>query len=62
MMTMIIVVLVMFLSSVVLKEFFNDSEDKQIAFKESDYFEKIDDELQEKFLEEYNAKRKQKAN
>ena len=31
-----------------LKEFFNDSEDKQIAFKESDYFEKIDDELQNK--------------
>ena len=31
-----------------LKEFFNDSEDKQIAFKENDYFEKIDEELQNK--------------
>lgn len=28
-----------------LKEFFNDSEDKQIAFKESDYFEKVDESL-----------------
>ena len=28
-----------------LKEFFNDSEDTQVAFKEADYFEKIDDEL-----------------
>lgn len=31
-----------------LKDFFDDSEDDQIAFKESDYFEKIDDELQNK--------------
>ena len=28
-----------------LKEFFNDSEDTQVAFKETDYFEKIDEEL-----------------
>lgn len=28
-----------------LKDFFNDSEDNQIAFKETDYFEKIDEEL-----------------
>ena len=26
-----------------LKDFFNDSEDNQIAFKEADYFEKIDE-------------------
>lgn len=31
-----------------LKEFFNDSEDKQIAFKKTDYFEKIDESLQNK--------------
>lgn len=31
-----------------LKDFFNDSEDNQIAFKEADYFEKIDEELHNK--------------
>lgn len=31
-----------------LKDFFNDSEDNQIAFKEADYFEKIDEELNNK--------------
>ena len=31
-----------------LKDFFDDSEDEQIAFKESDYFEKFDDELKNK--------------
>jgi len=31
-----------------LKDFFDDSEDDQIAFKESDYFEKIDEELKNK--------------
>lgn len=31
-----------------LKEFFNDSEDTQVAFRQSDYFEKIDEELQNK--------------
>lgn len=31
-----------------LKEFFNDSVEEQIAFRESDYFEKIDDELKNK--------------
>lgn len=31
-----------------LKDFFDDSEDEQIAFKETDYFEKIDDELKNK--------------
>lgn len=31
-----------------LKEFFNDSEDTQISFKETDYFEKIDEELKNK--------------
>ena len=28
-----------------LKEFFSDSQDTQISFKETDYFEKIDEEL-----------------
>lgn len=31
-----------------LKDFFDDSDDEQIAFKESDYFEKIDEELKNK--------------
>ena len=31
-----------------LKDFFDDPEDEQIAFKESDYFEKIDEELKNK--------------
>lgn len=31
-----------------LKEFFNDSDEEQISFKESDYFEKIDEELHNK--------------
>lgn len=31
-----------------LKDFFDDSEDEQIAFKETDYFEKIDEELKNK--------------
>lgn len=31
-----------------LKEFFNDSVEEQIAFREADYFEKIDDELKNK--------------
>lgn len=31
-----------------LKEFFNDSVEEQIAFRESDYFEKIDEELKNK--------------
>ena len=31
-----------------LKEFFNDSEDTQVAFRQSDYFEKTDEELQNK--------------
>lgn len=31
-----------------LKEFFNDSEDTQVSFKASDYFEKIDEELKNK--------------
>lgn len=31
-----------------LKDFFDDSEDDQIAFKEVDYFEKIDEELKNK--------------
>ncbi len=31
-----------------LKDFFNDSPDEQISFKESDYFEKIDEELKNK--------------
>lgn len=31
-----------------LKEFFNDSAEEQITFKESDYFEKIDEELKNK--------------
>lgn len=31
-----------------LKDFFNDSPDEQISFKESDYFEKIDEDLQNK--------------
>ena len=31
-----------------LKEFFNDSADEQIAFRETDYFEKIDEELKNK--------------
>ena len=31
-----------------LKEFFNDSGEEQISFKESDYFEKIDEELHNK--------------
>ncbi len=31
-----------------LKDFFDDSDDDQIAFKESDYFEKIDEELKNK--------------
>lgn len=31
-----------------LKDFFNDSEDNQIAFKEPDYFEKLDEELHNK--------------
>ena len=31
-----------------LKEFFNDFEDTQVSFKETDYFEKIDEELKNK--------------
>lgn len=31
-----------------LKEFFSDSDEEQISFKESDYFEKIDEELHNK--------------
>lgn len=31
-----------------LKNFFNDSADEQLAFRESDYFEKIDEELKNK--------------
>lgn len=31
-----------------LKEFFSDSQDTQISFKETDYFEKIDEELKNK--------------
>ncbi|MBP3603593.1 MAG: helix-turn-helix transcriptional regulator [Lachnospiraceae bacterium] len=31
-----------------LKDFFNDSPDEQISFKENDYFEKIDEELKNK--------------
>ncbi|MBD5396280.1 MAG: cupin domain-containing protein [Lachnospiraceae bacterium] len=31
-----------------LKDFFDDSDDEQIAFKESDYFEKVDEELKNK--------------
>ncbi len=31
-----------------LKDFFNDSSDEQISFKETDYFEKIDDDLHNK--------------
>lgn len=31
-----------------LKEFFNDSEDTQVAFRQNDYFEKIDEELHNK--------------
>ena len=31
-----------------LKEFFNDSVEEQIAFREADYFEKIDEELKNK--------------
>lgn len=31
-----------------LKEFFQDSEDTQIAFRQNDYFEKLDEELQNK--------------
>lgn len=31
-----------------LKEFFQDSEDTQIAFRQNDYFEKIDEDLQNK--------------
>lgn len=31
-----------------LREFFNDSVEEQIAFREADYFEKIDDELKNK--------------
>ncbi len=31
-----------------LKEFFSDSQDAQIAFKETDYFEKIDEDLKNK--------------
>lgn len=31
-----------------LKEFFNDSEDTQVAFRQADYFEKVDEELQNK--------------
>lgn len=31
-----------------LKEFFSDSQDMQISFKETDYFEKIDEELKNK--------------
>ena len=31
-----------------LKEFFNDSQDTQVAFRQTDYFEKVDEELQNK--------------